>query len=207
MGIGAVVVLSLFAHQLRAQDAPPDSPPAETEPAPAQTQPEAPVPASPPADAPEIEAPADVPPAEEVPLAEPTAPAVLEELPQEQEQQPIAFNYLPKAKMGYIDWVEAIKQGIIDPKESLDPNTVTMRPLDFDIIFKVKGDLPDVIYPHYPHTIWLDCRNCHPGIFLMKAGSNPVTMEKILQGEFCGRCHGTVAFPVSDCFRCHSRPK
>lgn len=123
------------------------------------------------------------------------------------EEEPLAFKYLPKTKIGYVDWVEAIKQGIIKPKESLDPNAAAMRPLDFDIIFKVKGDLPDVVYPHYPHTIWLDCRNCHPGVFLMKAGSNPVTMAKILQGEFCGRCHGTVAFPVSDCFRCHSRPK
>jgi c(7)-type cytochrome triheme protein len=201
MGVGAIVALSLFAHQLRAQDAAPAPPLSATEPQ-TQTESEPPAPAAPLTDAPEAEPPAEAPP------AEPPAPAVLEDLPVEQEpQQPIAFNYLPKAKMGYVDWVEAIKQGIIEPKESLDPNTVTMRPLDFDIIFKVKGDLPDVVYPHYPHTIWLDCRNCHPGIFLMKQGSNPVTMEKILQGEFCGRCHGTVAFPISDCFRCHSRPK
>lgn len=146
------------------------------------------------------------PPAEE-------APAAAEALPdptqaQEEEDQPLAFDYLPKTKMGYVDWVAAIKQGVIQPKDSLDPNAVTMAPLNFDVIFKVNvSGLPDVVYPHYPHTLWLDCRNCHPGIFLMRAGANPVTMEKILKGEYCGRCHGVVAFPISDCFRCHSRPK
>lgn len=130
-----------------------------------------------------------------------------EPLPSEEEQHPLAFDYLPKAKMGYVDWVQAIKQGIIKPKDSLDPNAVTMQPIDFNVHFSVKGDLPDVVFPHFPHTLWLDCRNCHPSIFLMRAGTNPITMEKILRGEFCGRCHGTVAFPISDCFRCHSNPK
>ncbi|HSG06513.1 MAG TPA: c(7)-type cytochrome triheme domain-containing protein [Nitrospiria bacterium] len=127
---------------------------------------------------------------------------------EEGESQPLAFDYLPKTKMGYVDWVAAITEGAIEPLESLDPDAKPMKPLDFDIVFKVGvSGLPDVVYPHYPHTIWLDCRNCHPGIFLMRAGANNVKMSKILQGEFCGRCHGKVAFPISDCFRCHSRPK
>jgi c(7)-type cytochrome triheme protein len=125
----------------------------------------------------------------------------------QEEQSPLAFDYLPKTKMGYVDWVQAIQQGVIKPKDSLDPNAVTMQAIDFNVHFNVNADLPNVVFPHLPHTLWLDCRNCHPSIFLMKAGSNPITMEKILRGEFCGRCHGTVAFPISDCFRCHSRPK
>ncbi len=28
-------------------------------------------------------------------------------------------------------------------------------------------------------------------------------MEQVNQGEACGRCHGTVAFPVATCGRCH----
>jgi c(7)-type cytochrome triheme protein len=128
--------------------------------------------------------------------------------PEEEEDQPLAFDYLPKAKLGYVDWVAAIKQGVIKPLDSLEPGNPTgMPPINFDVLFQVKGDLPDVVFPHFPHTLWLDCRNCHPSIFLMRAGSNPITMAKILQGEFCGRCHGVVAFPISDCFRCHSRPK
>lgn len=149
--------------------------------------------------------------ATESPLTEP--PPVAENQPeqtpaQDEEEHPVAFNYLPKTKMGYVDWVAAIKQGVIHPKDSLDPDAVTMKAIDFDVIFKVNvSGLPDVVYPHYPHTLWLDCRNCHPSIFLMRAGANPVTMAKILKGEYCGRCHGIVAFPISDCFRCHSRPK
>ena len=129
--------------------------------------------------------------------------------PVSEDAHPLAFDYLPKAKQGYVDWVQALQQGIIHPKDTLtgDSETPTMPPLDFNIIFKAKGDIPDVVYPHRPHTEWLDCRNCHPGIFKMQAGSNPVTMEKIVQGEFCGRCHGKVSFPLSDCSRCHSKPK
>jgi c(7)-type cytochrome triheme protein len=132
---------------------------------------------------------------------------VEEELVIQEEEHPIAFDYLPKTQLGYVDWVKAITEGVINPKESLTPDYRPMPPIDFDVVFQIEGEMPDVVYPHYPHTIWLDCQNCHPAIFKMQAGSNPVTMEKILRGEFCGRCHGKVAFPISDCKRCHSRPK
>jgi len=126
----------------------------------------------------------------------------------EKEQHPLAFYFLPKAEQGsYVDWAAAIKYGVIRPVDSLDPNKKTMPAIDFNVVFKVKGDLPDVVYPHYPHTVWLDCRNCHPKIFVMRAGVNQVTMNGIMRGEFCGRCHGKVAFPLFDCNRCHSRPK
>jgi c(7)-type cytochrome triheme protein len=132
---------------------------------------------------------------------------VEEEEEDEDSQRPIAFNYLPKTDLGYIDWVAALKQGIINPKESLDPNYRPMPPIDFDVRFEFEANKNNVLFPHLPHTMWLDCRNCHPAIFRMQAGTNPVTMEKILRGEFCGRCHGVVAFPISDCDRCHSQPK
>jgi c(7)-type cytochrome triheme protein len=126
----------------------------------------------------------------------------------EKEQHPLAFYFLPKSEQGsYVDWVAALKYGIIRPVDALDPNKKTMPPIDFNVVFKVKGDLPDVVYPHYPHTVWLDCKNCHPSIFVMRAGVNQVTMNGIMRGEFCGRCHGKVAFPLYDCNRCHSRPK
>ena len=131
----------------------------------------------------------------------------LEEEEDEYQQQPIAFNYLPKTELGYVDWVAALTQGIINPLESLDPNERTMPPIDFDVIFEFEAEKNTVRFPHKPHTMWLDCRNCHPAIFKMQAGTNAVSMEKILSGEFCGRCHGVVAFPISDCDRCHSIPK
>ena len=126
----------------------------------------------------------------------------------EKQQHPLAFYFLPKAEQGsYVDWTAALKFGIIRPIDALDPEKKTMPPIDFNIVFKVRGDLPDVVYPHFPHTQWLDCKNCHPSIFVMQAGVNQVTMNGIMRGEFCGRCHGKVAFPLYDCNRCHSRPK
>lgn len=123
------------------------------------------------------------------------------------EPHPLAFAFLPQTDQGYVDWVAAVDLGVIRPIDSLDPKAGALEPMDFNIVFPVKGDLPDVIYPHYGHTLWLDCKNCHPGIFVMQAGANRVTMDAIAKGEFCGRCHGTVAFSLADCNRCHSRPK
>ena len=126
---------------------------------------------------------------------------------QQQPPQAIPLQILPKDNAGNVDWVKALRQGTIKPLESLDPNRPPTPVIDLDITFKVKGDLPDVIYPHYPHTQWLACNNCHPKIFIMQAGGNKVTMKKIEEGQFCGRCHGKVAFPLSNCTRCHSKPK
>lgn len=81
-----------------------------------------------------------------------------------------------------------------------------MPPIDFYVIFKVKGDLPDVVYPQNPQTLWLDRKNCHLKIFVIRAGVNRMTMNGIMRGDLCGRCHGKVAFPLYDP-PCHSRPK
>jgi c(7)-type cytochrome triheme protein len=64
----------------------------------------------------------------------------------------------------------------------------------------------EVVFPHAPHTFWLRCESCHPGIFQMRAGSTPITMGKIFEGEYCGRCHGKVAFPPQmGCPRCYAK--
>jgi hypothetical protein len=34
-----------------------------------------------------------------------------------------------------------------------------------------------------------------------------MTMPAIAAGEFCGRCHDRIAFPLSDCLRCHVKPR
>jgi c(7)-type cytochrome triheme protein len=123
------------------------------------------------------------------------------------ELRPLAFAFLPQTEQGYVDWVAAVDFGVIRPLDSLDAKAKVLEPMDFNVVFHVKGDLPDVVYPHYGHTLWLDCKNCHPNIFVMRAGANRVTMDGIARGEFCGRCHGKVAFSLADCNRCHSRPK
>ncbi len=34
-----------------------------------------------------------------------------------------------------------------------------------------------------------------------------MTMRGIVKGKWCGRCHNKVAFPLSNCTRCHTVPK
>jgi len=76
-----------------------------------------------------------------------------------------------------------------------------------NIVREVKGSMPDVVYPHKQHTEWLDCSNCHPAIFIPQKGANQISMASILLGQKCGVCHGKVAFPVSECRKCHSKQK
>jgi c(7)-type cytochrome triheme protein len=119
-----------------------------------------------------------------------------------------AFEALPDSSSGnYVQWNEAMDQGLIEPRNSLTPVSTPPIVLDLNIIREVKGSMPDVVYPHKQHTQWLDCSNCHPAIFIPQKGANQISMASILLGEKCGECHGKVAFPVSECRRCHSRPK
>lgn len=127
-----------------------------------------------------------------------------------QHPQALELAQLPKDQYGLIDWASAIKNGKVKPRDSIDPKGGAAEPpLDLDIVIKAKSDFqPDVVFPHLIHTMWLDCANCHDAIFKKKAGGHPeMTMPKITAGEYCGRCHNRVAFPLSDCLRCHTKPK
>ncbi len=123
-------------------------------------------------------------------------------------QQPFeAMANFPRDGQGVIDWVKTLETGLIDPRKSLD-GTGDMFPVDFDIIFKNTQSMPYVRFPHRQHTEWLTCANCHPLIFIPQKGANPVSMSSIIQGEYCGVCHGKVAFPPTmNCGRCHSVAK
>ncbi len=122
--------------------------------------------------------------------------------------RPAALAGLPKDKFGLTDWVAVVDQGEIQPLDSLDQNAPVIPPLDLDIIIKAKGDfVKDVLYPHKAHAYWLDCSSCHPAIFIMAKGQNKMSMLEISKGEWCGRCHGKVAFPLADCSRCHTQEK
>ncbi|HHL40278.1 MAG TPA: hypothetical protein ENJ37_07215 [Deltaproteobacteria bacterium] len=115
---------------------------------------------------------------------------------------------LPKDKYGLVDWAKLVRENLIAPKHSLDPEEEEFPPLDMDIVIHAKGDFTnDVLYPHWIHTYWLKCEVCHPKIFLPEKGKNNMTMAGIAQGKWCGRCHGKVAFPLTDCARCHTVPK
>ncbi|MCB1849744.1 MAG: cytochrome c, class I [Gammaproteobacteria bacterium] len=119
-----------------------------------------------------------------------------------------SFSQLPTANSGNrVDWVAALGAGHIGPRyDRVDPDKKPIV-LDLNIVREVKGSMPDVVYPHKQHTEWLDCSNCHPAIFLPKKGANSISMASILLGEKCGVCHGKVAFPVSECRKCHSKNK
>lgn len=114
-----------------------------------------------------------------------------------------AMKDFPRDARGVINWVETLDMGLISPRTGLT-GTEKMHSVDFDVIFKNTASMPYVRFPHLPHTKWLTCKNCHPAIFLPQRGGNFVTMASIIEGEFCGVCHGKVAFPPLQCNRCHS---
>ena len=124
-------------------------------------------------------------------------------------QQPAAaFKPLTRSTGGnYVDWVKSVQKGQIKPLyDYRDPSKQPM-PMNLKIIMQVKGSMPNVVFPHKPHTQILDCSNCHDAIFIPKKGGNPMSMAEIMLGQKCGVCHGSVAFPVTECKRCHSESK
>ncbi len=116
-----------------------------------------------------------------------------------------ALSAFPLGRRGDVDWVKALDLGIIEPRADLT-GQARMTVLDMDIMFKNTGQMPWVKFPHAAHTQWLACSNCHPAIFIEKKGANKLSMDGILAGEHCGRCHDKVAFSLWTCERCHSVP-
>ena len=117
----------------------------------------------------------------------------------------VALKDFPLDRRQQVNWVKALEQGLIEPRPSLTGKG-EMLVMDMDILFTNTKDMPYVRFPHLQHTRWLDCSNCHPKIFIPRRGANPVSMNKVLRGEFCGVCHDKVAFSLFICERCHSVP-
>lgn len=120
-----------------------------------------------------------------------------------------ALDSLPKEANGAVNWTVAVVEGYINPRGSLNQNIQDEPPLNLNIFLEAKTSLmANVLFPHSIHTYWLSCKNCHPKIFIPEAGANPITMTEIWKGEWCGRCHGKVAFspfmPRENCVRCHT---
>jgi len=70
-----------------------------------------------------------------------------------------------------------------------------------------QAGMPPVIFPHWFHRIRFKCKVCHEEIFIMRQGANDINMQKIVQGEYCGKCHnGRIAWAPIYCDRCHSAP-
>lgn len=135
-------------------------------------------------------------------LHDPKSPAI------KQLQQPAAAlsRLTPDSTGNLVRWVQSLDNGEIKPREKLRDST-EVRVLDQDILLSVKGGMPIVRFPHRQHTLWLDCSNCHDELFEKKTGATQISMLKILEGKQCGVCHGAVAFPLTECYRCHSIPR
>ena len=115
------------------------------------------------------------------------------------------LQLLPKDAIGATDWVRAQNENLITPKVGLDDKAEAQPVLDLDVEL-IPAGAPEfkAMFAHKTHTAELACGNCHTGIFQMEKGADAITMEKIFAGEYCGRCHGKVAFDVATgCARCH----
>jgi len=123
-----------------------------------------------------------------------------------------AFTHdLPRGRFGNgIDWEKAELDGLVKPVDYLEGVSIKRTPLvaqkDFALTPKLRA-MPDIIFSHVKHTAWNGCELCHPELFVGVAkGATKYSMVEIFDGKFCGACHITVAFPLIDCQRCHSKP-
>lgn len=134
-----------------------------------------------------------------------TGPAEKAELPIERAKTwPEAVALLPKDKAGSVDWGQALKLGVIAPRAGVDPKASDLPVLPITVERTPAGQPSfKAVFPHDIHTQWLSCDNCHPAIFQMSKGATPINMGLIYAGQACGACHGKVAFPVTECGRCH----
>jgi c(7)-type cytochrome triheme protein len=117
---------------------------------------------------------------------------------------------LPKARFGNgVDWEQAEVSGRIKPLDYLEgvsfKRQAMKEPKDLDLLTTVEG-MPEILFSHKKHTVWSGCEGCHPEIFRgVKQGSTTYSMIENYEGMYCGQCHMTVAFPMTDCQRCHSK--
>lgn len=118
---------------------------------------------------------------------------------------------LPKERFGNgLDWQQAEESGLISPTDFVKGISIKRKSLavqkDFALNTKLVG-MPNIIFSHKKHTFWNGCELCHPEIFVsVKRGDAHNSMASIFEGKSCGVCHNTVAFPLTDCQRCHSTP-
>jgi len=108
----------------------------------------------------------------------------------------------PTGKKGGADWSEALRQGIVEPR-ALDPRDRMAEYFKLDFFIRADKEKFDAWFPHSSHLAWMGCESCHPAVF--KYADNEMTMKAMRGGEGCGACHGSVAFTLKDCKRCHTQ--
>jgi c(7)-type cytochrome triheme protein len=120
---------------------------------------------------------------------------------------------LPKERFGNgLNWQEAEESGLINPVDFIKGISMRRKPLAVpkekeNVLLPKVVTMPGIIFSHQKHTVWNGCEVCHPDIFVsVKKGETNYSMSSIFQGKSCGVCHTSVAFPLTDCQRCHSTP-
>ena len=123
-----------------------------------------------------------------------------------------ASELLPKDDIDEVDWMAALRQGVIRPRaEMARQGNPDARVFKWDFFFAGPDPESDAFFPHSAHTEWLTCETCHPALFpyreLGTAGSGKysISMDRVFEGEYCGKCHGVVAFALDSCNRCHTK--
>lgn len=115
-----------------------------------------------------------------------------------------AMKGLRRDAIGFPDWMSALRSGAITPRAGLSAED-RMFTFDLNVVMTNTREMPNVLFPHLSHSLWLDCSNCHPSPFIPKVGANQITMSEIFRGRYCGMCHDRVAFiTFFSCDRCHS---
>jgi len=112
-----------------------------------------------------------------------------------------ARELLPKDFMGQPDWVAALNEGVIMPR-ALEPADRDAEVFQLDFFLKGANAMFDAYFPHSTHLKFTGCDSCHPTVF--KYRDNDMSMAAINQGQYCGACHGKVAFAATACKRCHT---
>jgi c(7)-type cytochrome triheme protein len=108
-----------------------------------------------------------------------------------------------------VNWEKAAEDGLIKLNDHLAGVSINgpAKPVQSDFTIKPKSaGMGEIIFSHKKHVMWNGCEVCHPEVFMGgKRGAQQYTMDEIKQKKFCGVCHMTVAFPLDDCSRCHSK--
>jgi len=118
---------------------------------------------------------------------------------------------LPRGRFGNgVDWEQAELDGSVKPADFLEGVSIARKAMEArkDLELKpTQRGMAEIIFSHTKHTVWNGCEVCHPDIFVgVKKGTTQYSMVDIFEGRYCGVCHGTVAFPLLDCQRCHTKP-
>ena len=113
-----------------------------------------------------------------------------------------ASAMLPKDDYDEVDWMEALRQGVIRPARGGGAGGAEAPRFPLDFHLKGPDEMFDAFFPHSAHTQLLTCNNCHGPIF--KYRDNEITMDAMYDGQYCGTCHGKVAFSLDSCTRCHT---